>query len=112
MNKPKKSNTIKKELNIPFYAAGSREPITQEEIDRRKRRIERAKQIGSSITTFDGCGEHENPYRAEAMMKYVMQDKDVPAELIKRIREYDIEYEKKRRSKRMRHIKNDLIDVE
>lgn len=67
------------------------ETVSKEEIERRIRLIERSKQIESSITQFgDHFGqEHENPYKAEAMLNYINKDKDVPDELIEKIKRYE-----------------------
>lgn len=79
----------KKEVNVGFYAPGSNVPVTNEEIEKRKRRVARAEAIGSSITKVTTGAEHENPYRAEAML-YILRDEDVPQELLDKIKEYDL----------------------
>lgn len=85
----KKVKKPKKEVNAAFYAPGSDIPVTEEEIKRRKRREARIEAIGGSMTRVTSGMEHENPYRAEAMI-YILKDEDVPQELLDKIKEYDL----------------------
>lgn len=80
----------------PFIAPGSLEPVTQEEIDKRKRRVVRAEDIGQSIMRVtseqNGDEEYENPYCVEAM-RYILNDMDVPKELKEKMLEFDKRHE-------------------
>ena len=91
-----KNNTSKKVLKS-FLAPGSDVPVTKEEVEKRKRRIERAEALGQSLTkiTFenDRIEEYENPYRVKAL-EYIMADKEVPEELKNKIVEFEKEHEK------------------
>lgn len=64
-------------------------PLTQEEIEKRKRLEKRSKEIGWE-SKFNHS-EHENPYRAEAML-YILKDMDVPKELKGKIKAEDERY--------------------
>lgn len=87
-----KQSRKNKEVNVSFFAPESNIPITQEEIEKRKRRVARAEAIGSSITRVTTEPEHENPYRAQALA-YIIEDKDIPDELLLKIKEYDLKYD-------------------
>ena len=96
MERKLKNNASKKVLK-PFIAPGSDVLVTQEEVEKRKRRMERAEALGQSLTkiTFekDGIEEYENPYRVKAL-EYIMADKEVPEELKNKIVEFEKEHEK------------------
>lgn len=83
----KKAKRINKNNLEPIMAPGSEVIITKEDIEKRKRRIARAEEIGQSLTRVT-AEEYENPYRAEAML-YILQDKEVPEELKEKIRVFD-----------------------
>ena len=76
----------------PFIAPGSLEPITQEELEKRKRRIARAEAIGLSIMRVTSekiyDDEYENPYHVEAL-RYILDDMDVPKEVLQKIKEFE-----------------------
>lgn len=72
----------------PFIAFGSTEPISKEEVEKRKRIIERAEKLGIKVTSLDTELEYENPYKVEALV-YIMDDKPVPDELIKKIQDFE-----------------------
>ena len=82
------TNTIK---NLPFIAQGSLEPVTQAELEKRKRRIARAEAIGLSImrviSEINPEEEFENPYHVEAL-RYILDDMDVPEEVLRKIDEF------------------------
>lgn len=84
-----------KKPSTPVNAPHSNIPVTQEEIEKRKERMIRAEEIGASITKFDG-EETENPYRVQALI-YIMQDKEVPEDLKKKIKEFDKKYNIRRK---------------
>lgn len=83
------NNKNKVKTPNPVYAPHSREPLTNADIEKRLRQVKRADEIGMSLTEADENNEHENPYRAEALSKYIMYDKEVPHELKLKIIEYD-----------------------
>lgn len=91
----KELEPVIKKINkpIPFIAFGSSEPVTPEEIEKRKRIIERAEELGINITGVDTENEYENPYKVEALI-YIMDDKNVPEDLIKKIQEFEMTHEK------------------
>ena len=74
-------------MPTPFIAPGSDIPITEEEIEFRKRKAERLKEIGINPYKF-GPAEDENPYRVQAMI-LINQDKEVPEELLYKIEKYN-----------------------
>lgn len=90
MNNNEKRNTSKPE---PFYAPYSDVPITNEEIEKRKRKYYRLKVIGvdPNIIIDDENIESENPYIVEAMI-IINRDKDVPPELIEKVKKYDLDH--------------------
>ena len=88
-----KKVTNRKEKPAPFIAFGSTEPISKEEIEKRKRIIERAEKLGIKVTSLDTELEYENPYKVEALV-YIMDDKPVPEELIKKIAEFEESHKK------------------
>lgn len=71
----------------PFIAPGSQIPVTSEEIERRKKRLERLEQIGEKPTRVTE-DEYVNPYRLEAIA-LINEDKEVPEELMNKIDEFD-----------------------
>ena len=71
--------------------------VSETEIKQRKIKAERLKEIGVDIYSVDDSIEHENPYRAEAVM-LVTCGKSVPPELKKKIHEYDHNYKIKKES--------------
>ena len=81
----------KKQLKT-FIAPGSFEVITQEEIEKRKRRIERSEAIGLSImhviSEWNYDEEYENPYAVEAL-RYILNDIDVPEEVKEKMKIFD-----------------------
>lgn len=81
-------NVNKKEKPEPFIAIGSTEPVSKEEIEKRKRVIERAEQLGIKVTSLDAEHEYENPYKVEALI-YIMNDEPVPEDLVKKIEEFE-----------------------
>ena len=92
----KKEQDKQKNINIkklpPFIAPGSLEPVTQEELEKRKRRIARAEAIGLSIMRVtsekSNDEEYENPYHVEAL-RYILDDMDVPKEVLQKIKEFE-----------------------
>ena len=76
----------------PFIAPGSLETITQEELEKRKRRIARAEAIGLSIMRVTSernyDDEFENPYHVEAL-RYILNDLDVPEEVLRKMTEFE-----------------------
>ena len=95
--KTKLKNNASKKILKPFIAPGSDVPVTQEEIEKRKRRMERAEALGQSLTKVtsenNGIEEYENPYRVKAL-EYIMADKEVPEELKNKIAEFEKEHKK------------------
>ena len=90
--KDKTRKTEDKKQLKPFIAPGSYEVITQEEIEKRKRRIERAEAIGLSIMHVTSEGnydeEYENPHAVEAL-RYILNDMDVPEEVKEKMKIFD-----------------------
>ena len=93
---------MKKEINDaiekkvkpePFIAFGSEEPISSDEIEKRKRVIDRAEKLGIKVTSLDTELEYENPYKVEALV-YIMKDEPVPEELVKKIQEFEERHKK------------------
>ena len=64
----------------------------EEEIEKRKRRIERAEAIGLSImhvtSEWNYDEEYENPYAVEAL-RYILNDMDVPEEVKVKMKVFD-----------------------
>ncbi len=88
------NNTLKSPKNkkpAPFIAPGSEIPVTPEELERRKRKRQRLEKLGIDPTKIVDDGESENPYLVEAMV-YISQDKDVPEEILRKIKQYDEEH--------------------
>lgn len=79
-------------VNAPY----SDIPVTEEEIRKRQVRLKLLEEIGASCTKFDGGNETENPYRVQALI-YIMQDKEVPEDLKKKIKEFDKKYNIRRK---------------
>lgn len=90
------NNNIKK--IEPFIAPGSQEKVTKQEIEKRKKKAELIKEIGESIYSLDSESEHENPYRAEALI-LITQGKEVPTSLKEKIKKYDQMYCKQQLAK-------------
>lgn len=76
----------------PFIAPSSLEPVTQEELEKRKRRIAKAEAIGLSIMRVTSekkyDEEYENPYHVEAL-RYILNDMEVPEEVLRKMKEFD-----------------------
>lgn len=89
----KATGSKNKELK-PFIAPDCRE-ISDEEKKRNTLIERRAAEIGIYFNVFDGDNftEHENPYRAKALV-YIMKEMEVPEELKNKIKEYDRAYQK------------------
>lgn len=85
MDKQKKSTE-------PFIAPYSNIPVTKEEIESRHTKINRAEEIGASITRVTNEG-YENPYRVKALI-YINKNQEVPEELKRKIKEFDERYNK------------------
>lgn len=79
--------------NLKPVIASDSQPLTQEEINKRKRLEKRSEEIGWE-PRFDSNSEHENPYRAEAML-YILKDMDVPKDLKEKIKTEDQQYKKR-----------------
>lgn len=94
----KKDIREKRVKPAPYIADNSLEPVSKEEIEKRKRVIQRAERIGLSFTRLDTEGEYENPYKLEAL-KYINEDKEVPVELERKILEFEEEHRLKGSSK-------------
>lgn len=62
--------------------------VADTEIKQRKITVLKLKELGVDIYSVDGLDEHENPYRAEAIM-LITNGEDVPEELKQKIQEYD-----------------------
>ncbi len=90
-----KNIDIKNKKPEPFIAPGAKELASKEEIEKRLRRIKRAKEIGQDLTRVDSenC-ETENPYRVQALL-YIMKDQEVPQDLKEKIKEFDVKYNNK-----------------
>lgn len=86
----KKTN---RQVLSPVIAPGSLTPPTIDELRRRERLEARSAELGL-IAKFDGEFEHENPYRAEAML-YIIKDMDVPEELKQKIKLEDEAYKRR-----------------
>lgn len=71
--------------------------VSEAEVRQRKIKAERLKEIGVDIYSVDDSSEHENPYRAEAIM-LVTCGKPVSTELKKKIHEYDHNYKIRKES--------------
>ena len=93
MMKEYKNSIEKKTKPAPFIAFGSAEPISKEEVEKRKRIIERAEKLGIKVTSLDTELENENPYTVEALI-YIMEDKPVPEELVKKIQDFEEKHKK------------------
>ena len=84
---------MKNDLNVvlqkpePFIAPESQKPISNDEIEKRKRMIARLEQIGENPTRVTD-NEYENPYKLEAIA-LIAEDKDVPEELMEKIEEFE-----------------------
>lgn len=86
----KKNTVVNNQKPAPFIAPGAKELATKEEIEKRLKRIKKAKEIGQDLTRVDfEKSEIENPYRVQALL-YIMNDQEVPQDLKERIKEFDI----------------------
>ena len=83
------NRVVKLDKPAPFIAFGSTEQISNEEIEKRKRVIERAEKLGIHVTSLDVEVEYENPYKVEALI-YIWEDKEVPEDIIKKMKEFEI----------------------
>jgi len=85
MKKKEQRNLIEKPK--PYIAHGSQKIVTEEDITKRKIRMERAEQLGESFTrvTEEEC---VNPYKIQALA-LIAEDKPVPEELVKKIQEFE-----------------------
>lgn len=93
-NRKMKNNKIS-----PFIAPHSADAPTKEELDRRSRQYNRLMALGLDPTLIDDTQvgrERENPYAIQAMI-LINQDKEVPEELIQKIKKYDQKYNQKKR---------------
>lgn len=88
MTKNMDAKINKKEKPAPFIAIGSTEPVSKEEVEKRRRIIERAEKLGIKVTSLDSEHEYENPYKVEALV-YIINDEPVPEELIKKIQDFE-----------------------
>lgn len=77
-------------LPKPFIAPGSEKKPTSAEIRKRQDKSKKLKKIGVSTTLLTSSDDTacENPYRIQAMI-LINQDKEVPAELVKQIEDFD-----------------------
>ena len=93
----KQNNTNNKTSNkklTSFIAPGSTIKITNEEVEKRKKMIADAEEIGQRITKVDNKDEgYENPYRAKALI-YIANGKEVPEELKVKIEQFDNEHKR------------------
>lgn len=84
---------MKNDLNVvlqkpePFIAPESQVPVSNDEIEKRKRMIARLEQIGEKPTRVTD-NEYENPYKLEAIA-LIAEDKEVPEELMKKIEGFE-----------------------
>lgn len=81
------SDTIKKPSS-PHRVVSETERPTQEEIEKRRIRVRRLKSLGINVNMLDGKEEEyeEDMDKLEASI-LIMQDKEVPEELERRIQE-------------------------
>lgn len=98
-NRKMKNNKIENNKISPFIAPHSEDAPTKEELDRRSRQYNRLMALGLDPTLIDDTQvgrERENPYAIQAMI-LINQDKEVPEELIRKIKKYDQKYNQKKR---------------
>ncbi len=98
-NRKMKNNKIESNKISPFIAPYSEDAPTKEELDRRSRQYNRLMALGIDPTLIDDTQmgrERENPYAIQAMI-LINQDKEVPEELIQKIKKYDQKYNQKKR---------------
>ena len=101
-NRKMKNNKIS-----PFIAPHSADAPTKEELDRRSRQYNRLMALGLDPTLIDDTQvgrERENPYAIQAMI-LINQDKEVPEELIQKIKKYDQKYSQKYNQKKRKQAK-------
>ncbi len=88
INKPNKVKEARKKP-APVHAPYSNIPVTNEELNKRKRKYQRLEQLGVDPTLLVEINEEsENPYIVKAMV-LINQDKDVPKELLDKIQKYN-----------------------
>lgn len=98
-NRKMKNNKIENNKISPFIAPHSEDAPTKEELDRRSRQYNRLMALGLDSALIDDTQvgrERENPYAIQAMI-LINQDKEVPEELIRKIKKYDQKYNQKKR---------------
>lgn len=98
-NRKMKNNKIENNKISPFIAPYSEDAPTKEELDRRSRQYNRLMALGLDPTLIDDTQvgrERENPYAIQAMI-LINQDKEVPEELVRKIKKYDQKYNQKKR---------------
>lgn len=94
-----KNDKMKNDKIPPFIAPHSEDAPTKEELDRRSRQYNRLMALGLDPTLIDDTQvgrERENSYAIQAMI-LINQDKEVPEELIRKIKKYDQKYNQKKR---------------
>ena len=75
-------------INIqPIIPPHSLEPVTEEELARRKRQYNRLLDLGIDPTLVTEGNEKEDPFVLQALI-LINQDKEVPPELAQKVREY------------------------
>ena len=77
----------------PFIALGSDISVTQEEVNKRIKRIERAEELGIDLTSVDtntsnAYEEYTNPYEIEAL-SFIMRDQEIPEELKHKFKKFE-----------------------
>ena len=92
----KKNQQLSHQKPKPFIAPGSETPVTSKEIERRERIIKLLEQIGEHPTRVTE-DEFENPYKLKAIA-LISEDKDVPAELLEKIKKFDEEHSRSLKS--------------
>lgn len=92
---PVKNNVTKNKVVV---APWTNTVASDTEIKKRRIRATKLKEIGVDVYSVDGASEHENPYRAEAVM-LITNDKEVPKELKEKIKKYDTEHKNKKMKK-------------
>ena len=59
--------------------------MTQEDIERRERRIARAEELGLSFTRIKEDTEYENPYHVRAI-RHILADEEIPEDVMKHLK--------------------------
>lgn len=105
MNKEEKLSSLDKEIEMqrkalePFIVSGSTEPVTQETIEKRLWRIERAEELGIYLTEVNiESLEYQNPYKIKAL-EFIMQDQEVPEEIKEQIKQFEEKHRKDNENK-------------